>query len=209
MWRRGNPEKHRRIVRRQGSGVTRREAGGRRRRTWNTRRLGIQSIGVARGVRIRGNPENRHWQTGGSQNPGQLGRLPAGAGRSRKRGNLRNGSSAIPKGPAGGATRRLANRHRRSMRDSGQPGDPSPAEAGRCRPRGNLRTHRRRCGRREEAGRPGESLKPATLKDAKFGATRRSIAGTAKGRGSGATRGRVAGAAGNVQYGVTRKRREG
>jgi hypothetical protein len=34
-----------------------------------------------------------------------------------------------------------------------------------------------------KTGRPGESLKPAARKDAKFEATRKSIAGTAKGLG--------------------------
>jgi hypothetical protein len=34
-----------------------------------------------------------------------------------------------------------------------------------------------------KTGRPGQSLKPAVRKDAKFEATRKSIAGTAKGSG--------------------------
>jgi len=172
MRRRGNPRKHRRIAQRQGSGVTRREAGGRRRRTWNSRQLGEQSIGVARGERIRGNPENRHWQTGGSQNPGQPGGTTNRCRKIQEAGQPVERVVGDTEGLAGGATRMLANRHRRSMRNSGQPGDPSPAEAGRCSLRGNPRTHRRRCRRREEAGQPGESLKPATLKDVRFGATR-------------------------------------
>jgi hypothetical protein len=45
-------------------------------------------------------------------------------------------------------------------------------------------------------GRPGESLKPAARKDARFEATRKSIAGTAKGSGKrGNLRKRSAGAA--------------
>jgi len=62
--------------------------------------------------------------------------------------------------------------------DSGRPGE-SPLAAGRCRPRGNPKPHRRRSWRSGEPGQPGPSP-PAPLKDARFGATRKSIAGTAE-----------------------------
>jgi len=107
-------------------------------------------------------------------------------------GQLAIGSSAIPKD-----------------RNSGQPEGRSLGTAEGCEIRGNSKLHRRpsrrygtrgnpssvsegTAGGREETGQPAESPKPVALEDAKFGATRRSIAGTAKGRGSGATRGIVA-----------------
>jgi len=107
-------------------------------------------------------------------------------------GQLAKGSSAIPKD-----------------RNSGRPEGRSLGTAEGCEIRGNSKLHRRpsrrygtrgnpssvsegTAGGREETGQPAESPKPVALEDAKFGATRRSIAGTAKGRGSGATRGIVA-----------------
>jgi len=130
---------------------------------------------------VRGDSKTRHWHNRRVRGPGRLGRPPAGAGRSARRGNPKNGSKAIPRD-----------------RSSGRPEDRSIGTAEGCEIRGDLRLHRRqsrRCrtkgnrnpgskalqGEVRKTGRPGESQKPATRNDVKFGATRKSIAGTAKG----------------------------
>jgi hypothetical protein len=85
-------------------------------------------------------------------------------------------------GPEFRATWRTVNRHRRRMRGSRRLGAPSPAKPemqDEGKPEACIESVAR--GEVRKTGRPGESPKPATRKDAKFGATRKSIAGTAKG----------------------------
>src|SRR5208282_6824692 len=112
------------------------------------------------------------------------------------RGDSQGGSKAIPRD-----------------RSSGRPGERSIGTAEGCEVRGDSELHRRqsrRCrtkgnrkpvsnalqGEVRKTGRPGESRKPAARNDAKFGATRKSIAGTAKGlRKRGNSRNRSPGAA--------------
>jgi len=85
--------------------------------------------------------------------------------RTEQWGNLGFSQSAPPKDARIGATRGSI-----------------AGKAGRCRTRGNPRTAPAGVARRrEEAGQLAESLKPATRKDARFEATRKSITGTVNG----------------------------
>jgi hypothetical protein len=99
-------------------------------------------------------------------------------------------------GPEFRATWRSVNRHRRRMRDSRRLGAPSPAKPeikDEGKPEAWIESVAEEV---RKTGRPGESLKPAARKDARFEATRRSIAGTAKGPGKrGNLRNRSPGAA--------------
>jgi len=86
-------------------------------------------------------------------------------------------------GPEFRATWRSVNRHRRRMRDSRRLGAPSPAKPeieDEGKPEAWIESVAEEV---RKTGRPGESLKPAARKDARFEATRKSIAGTAKGPG--------------------------
>jgi len=95
-------------------------------------------------------------------------------------GDLEIGQSAPPKDARFEATRSSI---------AGKAGDAGRRETGSL--------YRKRCkGEVRKTGRPGESRKPAARNDAKFGATRKSIAGTAKGlRKRGNSRNRSPGAA--------------
>jgi hypothetical protein len=92
---------------------------------------------------------------------------------------VRRGVIIDPVADAGsGETRRRKSGKAEGTKIRGDPEIHSFGTAGRCRRRGNSQPHRRRDGRSETSGRLEESPS-VPLKDAKFGATRKSIAGTA------------------------------
>jgi len=114
------------------------------------------------------------------RSPRRLGDKSAGAGGYRIRGNPETGRRRYRGTEEAGQPVELANRHRRRMRDSRRLETPSPVKPEMQKlgqPGDSSEALRRKWGE----GATWSSTKPATRKDARFGATRRSSAGTANG----------------------------
>jgi hypothetical protein len=97
------------------------------------------------------------------QDPGRLGDAEAAQPEGARTGVTRRSRQPAPKERGCGATCKLDPEAKPEGADAGQPADPTG----------------RRCGRSKAAGRLAGSLHQAALKDARVGATRSSIAGTA------------------------------
>ena len=93
-------------------------------------------------------------------------------------GKPEDAGTAKPEGAGTEATRGTISR-RRGREDSGQPGDSNPRQSRKVQERGETRNHTGRRNWKSEAEGQPEASAPEAPKDARRGATRRSVAGKA------------------------------
>jgi len=147
----------------------------------------------SRSCRIRGNPKTQGRCRQRVRDSRKLGDQPTGAAEGEDSGQPGNLPSAMPEDAGCEETCSLIGGGAGGAETRGNPGIRKAGAAEGCDVRGNSKIHRRQNRKMQSLGRPKASseagreewrrgatrgfARPASLKDARFGATRRSIAG--------------------------------